>query len=141
MSVIEDVLTLLDEDEVIERGVNGFTEADLGTWTERPVSVVITNRTTPSEPSLTADVDSHGLTVAVITGRGETGYSAGSEMAEAVYRAVRLRLDMTINGTFYPCIRAITPPYLVQVVPDGTSSVTVRSEWHVDLDILRYIGE
>lgn len=130
----EDVLTYLSDLGLVVRGVTGFTEADLLGWEMRPETVTVGGRTVPAEPSVTADVDTHGLTVTVVRGGGESGYTEGSDLSDAVYRALRLVLDVTINGTFYPCIRAVTPPYVSAYADDG------RTAWHIDLEILRYIG-
>lgn len=134
-SVLEDVLTFLDEQGVVQRGRSGFTEADLNGYTGRTQSLIVTNSTPSAEPSLTADIDTHQVVLALILDRGEKGHRGGSAFADTVYRTIRLVLDVTINGTFYPCIRTIRQPYLVATDENG------RSQWQVDLEVIRYIGE
>lgn len=133
--VIEDIVDYLASTGLVERRIDIFTEADLNQYKDRPSSAVITQRPSPTEPSLTADIDFHGITVSVITGRGEKGYAAGAKMSKDLYDALHLLLDTTINGTFYPCIRVISSPQIISVDDD------MRTQYNFDVDITRYIGE
>lgn len=133
--VVEDIVDYLDSLKIVERKTDVFTEADLNQYKDRPSSAIITQRQSPAEPSVTADIDFHGITVAVITGKGEKGYRAGSAMSDAIFKALRLVLDVTINGTFYPCIRAVTAPQIVNVDDDQ------RTQYNFDVNVTRYTGE
>lgn len=140
-SVITDMLSFLQEQGIVERGIDAFTEADLNGYRERPSVAIFTMSTPPSEPSLTADVDTHRVTIAVVSGMGEQGFDATVDMAEGIYKALRpapmgVVLDRTINGTLYKSIRALTPPYLVSYTEEGK-----RSQFNLDVEVTRYIGE
>ena len=133
--VVEDIVDYLASLDIVQRRIDVFTEADLNQYKDRPSSAIITQRQSPSEPSSTADIDFHGITVAVVTGKGEKGYRAGSAMSDNIYRALRLVLDVTINGTFYPCIKAVTSPQIVSVDEEE------RTQYNFDVNVTRYIGE
>lgn len=140
-SVITDMLSFLQEQGIVERGIDAFTEADLNGYRERPSVAVFTMSTPPSEPSLTADVDTHRVTIAVVSGMGEQGFDATVSMAEGIYKALRpapmgVVLDRTINGTLYKSIRTLTPPYLVSYTEEGK-----RSQFNLDVEVTRYIGD
>jgi len=135
VSVVEDIVDYLAELDIVERGVDIFTEADLNLYKDRPSSAIVTARPSPKAPSLTSDVDYHSLTVAVVTGQGEKGYTAGQRMSELLYRTLRMVLDVTINGTFYPCVLTTSAPYVVSVDDNR------RTQYNFDVDVIRYIGD
>lgn len=141
LSILDDMIGYLEQEELVERGIDAFTESDLHNYRERPATAIFTMSTPPSEPSLTADVDHHRVTVALVSGMGEKGLVETTRMAEAIYGAfragpMRAVLDRTISGTLYKCIRAVTPPYQVNF-----DEATQRVQYNLDLEVTRYIGE
>lgn len=140
-SILEDMITYLEEEDLVRRGIDAFTEPDLHNYRERPATAIFTMSTPPAEPSLTADVDYHRITVALVSGMGEKGLVETTRMAEAVYGAfragpMRAVLDRVISGTLYKCIRAVTPPYQVNYDEE-----TQRVQYNIDLEVTRYIGD
>ena len=140
-SVMTDLIAYLQDLGVVERNIDAYTEADLNGWPERPSLSIFTMSTPPEEPSLTADVDTHRVVIATVSGMGEQGYEQTVRMADSIYRALRPKpmgvvLDQVINGTLYKCIRCLTPPYLVSFDADQQ-----RSQYNIDVEVTRYIGD
>lgn len=140
-SVMTDLIAYLQDLGVVERNLDAYTEADLNKWPERPSLSIFTMATPPQEPSLTADVDTHRVVIATVSGMGEQGYEQTVRMADSIYRALRPKpmgvvLDQVINGTLYKCIRCLTPPYLVSFDADQQ-----RSQYNIDVEVTRYIGD
>lgn len=133
--VAEDIVDYIVRESDYKRNLDVYTEIDLNQYKDRPCSAIVSQRQSPMEPSLTADVDFHGLSVSVVTGIGEKGYTAGARMAEDLYRLLRLVLDVRINDTLYLCIQAVSAPYIVTVTPEE------RTQYNFELEITRYIGD
>lgn len=138
-SVVEDIAQLMETRGLGIRGKDIFTEADLNGWKGRTQAIIITERNQPSEPDCTVAVDSHGLTVSIVDGYGETGLTKSAERAHGAYMMMLLLTDIDIDSTFYPCIRAVTAPQIVSVAPiAGTGAV--QTQYDFNIDVTRYIG-
>ncbi len=140
-SVMTDLIDYLQGLGVVERNIDAFSEPDLNGYRERPSVAIFTMSTPPSEPSLTADVDTHRVVIAVVSGMGELGYQETVRMVDDIYKALRpapmgVVLDETINGTLYKCIRCLTPPYLVSYDADSNNS-----QFNIDVEVTRYYGD
>lgn len=136
-----DLISYLQDLGVVERNIDAYTEADLNGWPDRPSLSIFTMSTPPEEPSLTADVDTHRVVIATVSGLGEMGYQQTVDMAERIYKALRPKpmgvvLDQVINGTLYKSIRCLTPPYLVSFDAEHKTS-----QYNIDVEVTRYTGD
>lgn len=138
MSVVEDIVQYMETERLGVRGRDLFTEADLNKWKGRTQAVIVTGRNQPREPEVTASVDYHGLTVSIVDGYGEQGMTKSAARAHEVYMCMRLGINITIDGTFYPCIRAVSSPRVVAVDTDGKMTQTQHD---FDLEVTRYYGD
>lgn len=130
----EDFVTYLESVGIGHRMTSLFTPADAGAYDKRPLAVVVRESPTSKAPEVTEDVDYMTLNISVSGTYGQEGEEKTVEMADRVYRALRLLMDMSINGTLYLSVKAETPPTHAGFDEFG------RTVYEITVSVIRYLG-
>lgn len=103
--------------------------------TKKPIhGILVEQRTTAPAPDAICGDDTVYVNIQVRgEGRGEKGRNDASRKAMAIFRALDLRLDLLINGTYYELITPDSSPYEVR---DGDFC-----DYLMGLQVVRYYRE
>lgn len=130
----EDFVTYLEQQGIGHRMSDLFTSADAGAYDTRPLAVVIRESPSTKAPEVTEDVDYTTLGITVSGAYGQEGERTTVDMADRIYRALRLLMDVTIDGTLYLSVKADTTPTHAGFDEFG------RSVYEISVSIIRYLG-
>lgn len=132
-SVVRDVMSLLEELGFGTPG-KGIYDPQLMDIRKPPHGILVEQRNTTPVPDALISTDTVYINIQVRgEGKGEVGKSAAYTRAMELYRALRLILDRTIDGTLYLCITPDSAPYEVQ---DGE-----HYDYLFGLEVARYYGD
>jgi len=131
----EDFVDYLEQQGIGQRMSTLFTPSDQGAFDGRPLAAVIRELPTSTAPDVTVDADRFSLSISVSGTYGQTGEHSVADLADRIYRKLRLLLDITIDGTLYYCVQAQGPPAHAGYDEFG------RTVYELGVDVYRYIGE
>lgn len=110
MTIAKDIIALLETDGIGKERITLFTSAEQGAYDGRPLAAVIHEARSADAPDVTVDADKSYVNIEVSGKYGENGEADAYSFAHNIYMALRLRLNVTVNGTVYLCIQAQNPP-------------------------------
>ncbi len=127
----DDIAELLESLGFGTRGIDIFTTVDFDMKGElRGILVEAANPGTMVDALI--DTDTVGVDLTISKGEGDMGRLQTSNLSFAIFKALDLQTDVTVDGTDYLCIQAANTPY--EIKRDGRYYRAFR------LEVTRYYG-
>lgn len=110
------------------RGKELFTSAERGAYENRPLCAVIKDGTSSKAADVTISADYMNINISVSGKYGEVGEDIILAYANKIYKQLRTKLDIAINGNFYFYCQALQPPFHAGFDENGRTTYEFNCE-------------
>lgn len=134
MRTAQDIVDYLDYCKLGQKGKDAFVTADKYDF-NRPIAIVVKEAQSSKAADVTINADYMNINIKVSGNYNKSGGNKVHDTIMRIYRALRLKTDVTINGHHYHYIMALTPP-----IESGFDEENGISTFEFNCEVMRSLG-